>query len=257
MSLPLRRTPDCQAPASLGFSLAAAALHEFYGGAEADSVSLAALALMLGASRGKKAMLWVRHETLANETGAPYPAGLAELGFDPKLLLLVRARDVSSALQAGLEGARCKALGAAIINIRGEARAYDLTASRRLALAAKTSGVPVFLLRSGAKATASAAETRWQVRALPSRALAAKAPGNPAFHFTLLRARNGQEGAQHHLEWNRDAQRLEDRFTDSGTGSGTRIDDGSGPPLSRPVVPVSLDRSRTVRDEHSQAQRAG
>ncbi|MCA0402094.1 MAG: hypothetical protein LCH38_14925 [Proteobacteria bacterium] len=220
-------------------------------------MSLTALALMLGASRGNKAKLWIRHEALASETGTPYPAGLVELGFDPTLLLFVRALDVPSALQAGLEGARCKALGAVIIDIRGEARAYDLTASRRLALAAKTSGVPVFLLRSGATVKASAAETRWLARSAPSRALAAKAPGQPAFHLTLLRARNGQEGAQHHLEWNRDAQRLENRFAEGEAGYGTRPDDRSAPSLSRPVVPISLNRSRPARDEQPHAQRAG
>jgi protein ImuA len=257
MSFAIKAVPDCQAHAPPGFSLAARALHEFYGGAEADGMSLAALALMLGADRGKKAMLWVRHEALASETGTPHPAGLVELGFDPTFLLLVRARDVSSALQAGLEGARCKALGAVIIEIRGEARVYDLTASRRLALAAKSSGVPVFLLRIGAMVVASAAETRWLARSASSRALAAKAPGHPAFHLTLLRARNGQEGLQHHLEWNRDAQRLESRFADRETGYGTRPDDGPSPPLSRIVVPVSLNRSRPARDEPLHAQRAG
>jgi protein ImuA len=257
MSFALRRTPDCQAHAAPGFSPAAAALHEFYGGAEADGVSLVALALTLGASLGKKAVLWVRHDVLAGEIGAPHPAGLVELGLNPTLLLFVRACDVSSALQAGLEGARCKALGAVIVELRGEARAYDLTASRRLALAAKASGVPVFLLRIGATVMASAAETRWLMRAAPSRALAAKAPGHPAFHLTLLRARNGQEGAQHHLEWNRDAQRLEDRFAEAEAGYGTQPDDGSAPSLSRPVVPVSLNRSRPAHDEQPHAQRAG
>jgi protein ImuA len=247
MSVALGKEPDHPAALPRGFPLAGGALHEFYAPAEADGVSLSALAMLLGLKDGKRATLWVRHEALAGEAGTPYPAGLAELGVDPARLLLVRARDVPSALQAGLEGARCAALGAVTVEFRGEARAYDLTASRRLALAAKASGVPVFLLRIGAKAVPSAAETRWLARAAPSRALAAKAPGPPAFHLTLLRARNGQEGEQHHLEWNRDAQRFENRFMDREPG--TRPAAGPAAPLPRFVVPLSFDRPRPADDE--------
>lgn len=241
MSLALQEELKNAASALEAFSLTRGALHEFYASTGADDVSLAALAMMLGLENGKLATLWVRHGALAAETGAPYPAGLAELGVDPARLLLVQVRDVSSALQAGLEGARCAALGAVIVEFRGEARAYDITASRRLALAAKASGVPVFLLRSGAKVAASVAETRWLARAAPSRALATRAPGHPAFHLILLRARNGQEGEQHHLEWNRDASRFEKRFMDREPG--TRPAAGPTSPLSRFVVPVSFDRS--------------
>lgn len=257
MSVALQKEPEHPASAPPGFSLGRGALHEVYASAEADGVSLAALAMMLGSGSGERTMLWVRHEALAGETGAPYPAGWAELGFDPARLLLVRARDVPSALQAGLEGARCAALGAVIVEFRGEASAYDLTASRRLALAAKTSGVPVFLIRIGAKAVASAAETRWLARTAPSRALAAKAPGHPAFHLTLLRARNGQEGSQHHLEWNRDGPCLENRLADRDAGYTREPDGGRGTPLPRPVVPVSFDRSGTACDAPLQRKRAG
>ena len=218
MSATLQNTSGHPATASCGFSLARGALHEFYTASEADSVSLPALAMMLGSASARKAFLWVRHDALTGEAGTPYAAGLAELGFDPACFLLLRARDVPCELRAGLDGARCAALGAVIVEFRGEARAYDLTASRRLALAARTSGVPVFLLRSGAKLAASAAESRWLARAAPSQALAGRAPGRPAFHLTLLRIRNGQEGGQHHLEWNRDGQCLENRLADGDAG---------------------------------------
>ena len=257
MPSPFRKEPGHQPHVARGFSLSCRALHEFYAGAEADGVSLSALAMMVGGDSAKQVKLWVRHEAVTSEMGTPYPTGLSELGFDPAHLLLVRARDASTALQAGLEGARCAALGAVIVELRGEARAYDLTASRRLALAAKTSGVSVFLLRIGAKVVASAAETRWLARAAPSRALAMKAPGYPAFHLTLLRARNGQEGLQHHLEWKRDAQCLENRLPDSEPGYGSRPGWTSLPPLSRPLVPVSFDRSGSERDEPSREKWAG
>ncbi len=262
MSFAIREELDHPGQAAQGFLLARGALHEFYTGVEADGVSLSALALMLGRAGGTQARLWVRHEALGCETGTPHPAGLAELGLDPARLLLVRARDAPSALQAGLEGARCTALGAVIVEIRGEARAYDLTASRRLSLAARASGVPVFLLRSGAKVMASAAETRWRARAAPSRALAAKAPGPPAFHLTLLRARSGDQGLsredlQHHLEWNRDAKRFDNRLARRDDGHATWPDGRPSPPLSRLVVPVSFDRPCPARDEPIRERQAG
>lgn len=257
MSFAIRKELGRHASEERAFTLARGALHEFYASTEADGVSLSALAMMLGGAGRKQSKLWVRHEALASETGAPYPAGLAELGFDPACVLLVRERDVSSALQAGLEGARCAALGAVIIEIRGEARPYDLTASRRLALAAKTSGVPVFLLRTGAKAVASAAETRWLARAAPSQALAARAPGHPSFHLTLLRARNGQEGAQHHLEWNRDGHCLENSLANRDAGYARQPESDRGTPLPRSVVSVSFDGSGTASEEPPQSRSAG
>jgi protein ImuA len=265
------REPDHPAPGAQAlahaFSLARGALHEVYAGTEADSPSLSALAMMLGEAStgtdgrvqaGQQATLWVRHKALGREVGEPHPAGLAELGFDPARLLLLRARDAPSALQAGLEGARCAALAAVIIELRGEAKAYDLTASRRLALAARASGVPVFMVRAAAAPMPSAAETRWLARAAPSRALAAKAPGHPAFHLVLLRARNGQDGLQHHLEWNRDAQRLESRLPGHGETAPAHQPGGEpAAPLSRAVVAIPVHRPGPARHEPPPHRRAG
>lgn len=258
MSFALAIKPSHPAPASRGFSLASKGLHELYAGAEADGVSMSALAMMLGSAGEKRVVLWVRHEGLSHEMGSPHPSGLAELGFDPNRLLLLQARDVPAALQGALEGARCSALGAVIVEIRGEARAYDLTASRRLSLAAKTSGVPVLMARAGAVPAPSAADTRWQVKALPSRPLPARAPGAPFFEMSLLRARNGQEGLLYHVEWNRDARRLEIRFTGSATANGPAENGrAESPALSGFVVPVSFDRPGAACGEPTRERRAG
>jgi protein ImuA len=258
MSLALGNEPGHQANAPQGFSLARGALHEFYAARQADGVGLAALALMLGEAGQRRTQLWIRHEAAARETGAPSPIGLAELGFDPARILLVRARDALSALQAGLEGARCTALGAVVIELWGEVRAYDLTASRRLSLAAKASGVPVFMLRVAADPAPSGVETRWRARVAPSRSQPANAPGHPAFHLTLLRARNAQEGLQHHLEWNRDAKRFENDLVGSADpGYGGERGPGPHAPLPGAAVPVSFNRPGAARDEPAQQRRAG
>jgi protein ImuA len=258
MPFALRKEPDDRAVAMGALPITRGALHEFYAGAQADGAGLSALVMMLEVTGQKTTKLWVRHEAQDREMGAPHPPGLRELGFDPASMLLVRVRDAQSALQAGLEGARYAALGAVIVELWGEAKAYDLTASRRLSLAAKTSRVPVFLLRIAANPTASAAETRWLVRAAPSRPLAAHAPGHPAFHLTLLRARNGQEGRHYHLEWMRDAQCLESGLSGRGDpGYAVQPDDGRCAPLPRRLVPVPFDRPGPAHDEAPRRRQAG
>ncbi len=234
--------PETSSPPHV--ALGRGALHELYAETQGDAPILAALALMLAPAPSPAApqreTLWVRHAFNDTETGRPCPSGLAELGFDPGRILLLRARDQASALQGALEGARCAALGSVIVEFWGEARGYDLTASRRLTLAARASGVPLFLLRAGARPAPSAAETRWLARAAPSRALAAQAPGPPAFHLSLLRARDGREGTRLLLEWNRDAGRLDSRLI--------AADPGRREALPRPVAALPAGRPGAARD---------
>ena len=123
-------------------------LHEIYAATQADAACLSGGALMLARGAGRRGCLWVRHAG-HGETGAPSPLGVAELGIDPAGVVLLRVREAGDALQAGLEGAGCRALDAVIVELWGEAKAYDLVASRRLALAAKASGVPVLVARAG------------------------------------------------------------------------------------------------------------
>jgi protein ImuA len=205
------------------FSLlnASPGLHEIYGAAGPDAPALTGAALMLAAGKpGRGALLWVRQSFIDSEAGLPSAAGLAELGLDPARIIRVRAGDVLAALQAGLEGARCSTLGGAVVELWGEARAYDLTASRRLALAAREAGIGVLVVRAGATPRASAAETRWSLSAAPSRALGANAPGPPAFALTLLRARDGREGQVFHVEWDRDVRAFAFLSTHRGAGTG-------------------------------------
>jgi len=244
MTLMPRPLPHADPDARPQFTLAGEAVHEFYAGTGIRSMAMTGgvLALMHLAKRGPK--LWVRHAALDREHGAPYAAGLAEFGVDPAQVILVRTPDVTGALQAGLEGARCHGLGAVMIELWGEAKAYDLTASRRLVLAAKASGIGVFITRMAATPHASAAETRWLIHPAPSRALAARAPGHPLFDLTLLRTRHGREGLRYLVEWDRDVRDLvihavvtiADSLIDDRTGI-----DGTAP-LSRAVAALPVNR---------------
>jgi len=221
------------------FSFSCAALHEIYAATEADAPGMTGAGLAFARLlTGARPVLWVRQEFLTREAGAPHAPGLVEFGLDPSHLTFVRVRDAQAALQAGLEGARFASLGAVMIELWGEAKALDLTASRRLALAAKASGTLVLLARIAAPPRASAAETRWRVRSAPSRALAANAPGGPAFSLSLLRHRGGFASGEWHLEWNRDQGCFEERVAAAAIANRPR----SIAPLPVDMVSVSFDR---------------
>ena len=219
--------------------LARAALHEAYAAGAADAAAATAFALALAHTlEPKRPIIWARQDFLDVETGRPYGPGCAELGLDPGRITLVRAHDGLDVLQAALEAARCSGLGAVVAELWGETKAFDLTASRRLALAAEASALPVLVVRCGASPGASAAETRWQVRPAPSRALAANAPGQPSFQITLLRQKSGPFGQNWHVEWNRDRGCFEDGTVRPALAE--RPD--AGAPLSGTVVPLSFGR---------------
>lgn len=185
----------------LGGGLVRAALHELLvdGAAHRPAGMAVALGLACRAAQGRM-VLWVRQDARDAAVGRPHPPGLAALGLDPAQMVLVRAADLTAALRAGVEGARCAVLGAVLIEPAGAARQPDLTASRRLSLAAQASGVFTLLLRP-MPAGPSVAHTRWLVANRPSRALAANAPGPPAFTLRLLRHRQGIGEQDWLVEW--------------------------------------------------------
>ena len=200
--------------AFLGGGLNCACLHEVQASRSADWSAAVGFGLALAhrAAPGRP-LFWARQDFLEGEAGRLNGVGLAEFGVDPAALSLVRGRDAEAVLRAGVEAARSKSLGAALIEIFGAPRALDLTATLRLSRAAEASGVTVFLLRVCAEQEAgtlaktgppSAAASRWRARAQNSRALPANAPGPPCFAVTLLRHRGGAADRSWRLEWLRD-----------------------------------------------------
>jgi protein ImuA len=99
------------------------------------------------------------------------------------------------------EGLTCRGLAAVLTEIRGASRLLDLTATRRLALRAR-SGVMGFLLRQASETEPSAATTRWRVEPLPASTLDGYAAGigRPAWRLILERNRRGATGAID-VEW--------------------------------------------------------
>lgn len=188
--------------------LARRALHEVFAASAEDASTAAGFTVMLAmrACPAGRPVLWVRETRCGRNTGYLYATGLAELGCDPDDLVLVDAPDTLAVLRAGADIVKCGQVGAVVIEPWGKAPALDLTASRRLSMAAAASGVFTLVVRSGATPMPSAAHSRWQVTAAPSTALAANAPGHPAFDIALLRHRGGIAGFEARVEWNRDTR---------------------------------------------------
>ena len=160
---------------------------------------LACLMLPAGAP-----VLWLRQEEAERQGGQLHAPGLAEIGLDPARLLLGVLPDAVTLLRAAADVVRCAEVGAVVIELWRNPRALDLTASRRLAVAAEASGVTALMLRAQAEPSPSAAQTRWAIRAAPSEALEAQAPGYPTFDVELLRQRGRSSGGHWRLEWDRE-----------------------------------------------------
>ncbi|WP_375243689.1 hypothetical protein [Sphingomonas parapaucimobilis] len=186
--------------------LAIAQLHEIHALSLEEAASGAGLALGCALTVGARPILWLRTEAAERQGGRLHGPGLVAMGLDPADLVVVVVADDAALLRAAADGARCPGLGTVIAEGWGAMRGLDLTASRRLMLAAEASGVLMLVLRVGGQVVPSAAATRWSVASAPSRALAADAPGAPAYDLELLRRRGGPAGARWRVEWNRDTQ---------------------------------------------------
>ncbi|KRA84603.1 hypothetical protein ASD76_04035 [Altererythrobacter sp. Root672] len=167
---------------------------EVFANGDEGSGTAAALALALDGLRGQggegRSLLWVQDNASLRLNGRPYRAGLP-----PALrsrVIHVLAPKPEDALFALEEGIRCRDMACVIGEIVGNPKVLDFTASRRLTLAAERYGVPLFLVRHDAQQDLSSARMRWQVRSaasLPPQWNVA-APGTPAWHAELFRARN-------------------------------------------------------------------
>lgn len=208
---------------ALGGGLARGRLHELWPAAPQDGGSALGFALMLAIRAGGAGgtIVWITQDQ-GSRAGHLYPPGLAELGADPARLLWVTAPDEPALMRAAADVVRSPAAGTAVIAPAGPAPRLDLTASRRLTLAAERSGVTAILLRTRDPEAPSAAATRWRVAAAPSQALAADAPGHPAFTVDCVRRRGGPPLLDRRLEWRRDDARfqalLRDPPADAGGG---------------------------------------
>ena len=196
--------------AALQGGLALGAVHEVFAEGRQSAAATGFIAGLAGRAVARRPLVWVRQDFTEIESGALSMSGLAELGLDPRRLVTVRAADVDAALRTAADALACDAVGGVVLEVWGEARQFDLVASRKLTLAAQASGVTGLLLRVAAEPSPSTAETRWIVRAAhsppaaASMAAAALLPaaawGAPVFDAQLVRNRHGPVG-RWIMEW--------------------------------------------------------
>ena len=184
--------------------LARGRLHEVFAAEAGDGPSGAGFALALAVAARATPILWVRTAAAERHGGRLHAGGLAELGLDAATLLVALVDDEAALLRTAADAARCPGIGTLLVEAWGRSPGIDLTATRRLMLAAEASGVTAVLLRIDAAPVPSAAATRWQVTAAGSTPLDADAPGGPAFNVELLRRRGGPAGQRWCVEWDRD-----------------------------------------------------
>ncbi len=181
-------------------------VHEFSGETYADTVTasgylLALLKLLVdqSGSRSCHKILWCQTGKAQHDLGSIYGAGLNAFGLRPEQFIFATAAKNNDGLWALEEGARSENLLAVVADIE----TASFTQTRRLKLAAVAGQTPVLLLRPHNDAGASAAETRWRLRAKPSAKdpFVASAPGHPRWHVSLTRCRGGRVG-NFVAEWN-------------------------------------------------------
>lgn len=226
---------------AMGGGLARGRVHELFGAEPEDAGSATGFALLLALLAGEGTgapLLWLRTDGAGRCCGMPYGPGLLELGISPERMLIGVMRDEAMLLRAAADALRCKRLGAVVVECWGNPRILDLTASRRLALAAEGSGVTAMLVRLDARPTPSAAETRWQVMAAPSAPIAGT-PGASAFDIMLMRRRAGPDGQRWRLEWNRDRRCFTQADEQALPGAVVPVP-AAGPAADRAAGPVGI-----------------
>lgn len=170
----------------------AAVTEAFSSSRDAAGTGLALAQIDQSAPRGRP-VLWVQDARAAQEAGQPSARGLASLGRPVLRVAAGRALDALWAMEEGLE---CNALSAVIGEVWGNPKALDFTATKRLALRARRSGVGLWLLRPDGAAQLSVAPERWRVTAAPSgpNRLDPRAPGAARWRAELFRSRKGRPG---------------------------------------------------------------
>ncbi|WP_215768758.1 ImuA family protein [Gluconobacter sp. P5B12] len=173
-----------------GGGLALGALHEVAGGGNDALHGAAAGQFVAGiAARTRGKVLWI---VTRQDVFGP---ALKQAGLSGRRVIYVEAASEADVLSCFEEGLRHGGLGAVVADV---AR-LSMTASRRLQLAAETSGALGLAIRRWRRQTEAAdfgqptaSATRWRVSVLPSVGLPVPGVGRPRWLLELIRARAGE-----------------------------------------------------------------
>ncbi len=161
-----------------------------------------ALSLAIAAAARPGLIVWVMEDFVFHENGAPYGPGLHHHGLPMERFVLVRTEGPRQTLWALEEALKSRACAAAIGELRDGARHFDLSATRRLTLAARAGRSEGLLLHTRpAQGLSTAAQLRFEVCGQPGPTLASAGgrrpiPTQPAWGVRVLKARaaDGQYG---------------------------------------------------------------
>ncbi len=170
-----------------GRGLALAAVHEVQGPAAAGF----ALHLLTSGLSDEDCILWCVPEGRRDHLYGP---GLWQAGIDPRRLVAVVCRDREEMLWTVEEALKSGSVAAVVAQmdkdrVRGSTgKPVDLTASRRLQLAAEAGGgLGLILSEGGGTLSPSAAATRWRIDPAPLD----QAGDRACWEISLLRVRGG------------------------------------------------------------------
>ncbi|MGH6770531.1 MAG: ImuA family protein [Xanthobacteraceae bacterium] len=186
--------------AALGGGLALAAVHEIAPAGPAQIGAAAGFALTLATLRTAQKMsrnrpvLFIQTDYAALEAGAPYGPGLDGLGLPMERIIVLRAPRPIDVLWAFEEALKSRGVAVVIAELPEAGAVADLTATRRLTLAARTGGGLGLLLRHRPSPLATAAATRWRIAAAPSTPDRFGGLGATTFDLSLDRNRRGRCG---------------------------------------------------------------
>ncbi len=192
-----------------------AALTEIHAPTARTSAVMAAWTLFLGHILLQRSpypdlpLLWLGTRESFNEAGRIYPPALQTFGVSPQRFLFAEAQKLRDVLWIGEEAASLPDLAAVVVEVRGNPRLLDLTATRRLHRRAQAAGRPVFLLRQAAEPGPTAAPVRLEITTAPaSPRQTLEGPlfgslGPPGLTVTITKSRTARLGS-FTLEWNPD-----------------------------------------------------
>jgi protein ImuA len=147
---------------ALGGGLALGAIHELCPSRPLDHGAATGFAAALaGRALGGRQVLWIQQDFAGIEAGKLYGA-IDVFGIPLASLLLVQVSRGIDVLWSMEEALKCRALAAVVAEIADD-KTVDLTATRRLALAARAGDGLGLVLRQRPPSVPSAAVTRWNI----------------------------------------------------------------------------------------------
>ncbi len=199
---------NCSLDKVLGGGLRCGALHEIAPGRAGDGAAASGFALALSARlaaearASRSAIIWIVEDFAGLKGGGLYGPGLALHGVDPSCLILVHTANAKDSLWTMEEALKCRAAAAVVGEIWNLEKIYSLAASRRLSLAAQSSGGAGLMLAAGmaggADRLSSSAHTRFEVFAHRGVSAQGPSPGPPlpggaCWSIRIAKARAGPE----------------------------------------------------------------